>query len=587
MYLGRGRYGCRCKRGYQGDGRKTCSKPCVCTGSGDPHYRTFDGRWIHFMGRCTYVLTKSLRGNDPCKFAVHVKNHNLHNHKGKRRFQVSWTKFVEVHVAGHTVKLGQGRHVYLDGEHQQVPFVLKRSDFKVYLRGRFVRVESRRCGFKVGFDGRAAVAVMVHPRYMNRMKGICGNCNNRPEDDFMTSEGKDVSRQVNRYALLGNSFRVKGSKYDVKESNCDDSNDSWPTCSRKQVRKIQSRKYCGKLILRRGPFARCLHSRKVDVRGYFSACQFDICAYFEKPVEARQAMCRTLTSFAEECASKGYRADWRTVLNCPMKCGKNMKYSFVAKPCPLSCHSYTRGSRKRCAAGKSPREGCECRKGYVLSGNQCIKPEECGCKDAQGISRQLYTKWINKACSSQLMCYDTGKIRRVPMSCARNAHCTVRFGKRGCFCNKGFRGDGRKKCVDVNECRHIEHACHKKATCHNVPGSYRCRCRRGYIGSGFKCQDDNECRRNVCDRNARCRNTIGSYRCECKAGYRKDRRGRCVDVHECRIGRHRCHKYAKCVNKQGGYECHCNRGFKAIAHDRNIKDDGCTDVDECALKRDK
>ena len=188
--------------------------------------------------------------------------------------------------------------VYLDGELHELPFVLKHSDFKIYLRGRFVRVESRKCGFKAGFDGKAAGAVIVHPRYRNRMKGICGNCNGRMEDDLTTSNGQDVSKKPNKFALIGNSYRVKTGKPTPKSSACDDHNDFWPECSKKEVKIIQSQKYCGRLIKRDGPFLKCLRSRKVDVKGYFSACQFDICAYLNEPKEADRAMCRALETFA-------------------------------------------------------------------------------------------------------------------------------------------------------------------------------------------------------------------------------------------------------------------------------------------------
>jgi len=66
-------------------------------------------------------------------------------------------------------------------------------------------VTSESCGIKVRFDGKSVVSIAIPTTFKGKTKGLCGNCG-RPEWDYRTSEGVDVSGKKNRNELIGNSY---------------------------------------------------------------------------------------------------------------------------------------------------------------------------------------------------------------------------------------------------------------------------------------------------------------------------------------------------------------------------------------------
>ena len=86
-------------------GKKTCSV------TGDPHYRTFDNRKIHFQGRCQYVLAKDI--------------HNTFTVLGKNRLcgkKVTCTNEVTVKVKDLDIIIKRGGTVTVFGIVKTLPY---------------------------------------------------------------------------------------------------------------------------------------------------------------------------------------------------------------------------------------------------------------------------------------------------------------------------------------------------------------------------------------------------------------------------------------------------------------------------------
>ena len=64
-------------------------------------------------------------------------------------------------------------------------------------------------------------------------------------------------------------------------------------------------------------------------------------------------------------------------------CGPNSDFVLEATSCPATCADES--APEKC--NLPPVSGCVCRPGYLRDGDDCVKPEMCGCPDANEYHR--------------------------------------------------------------------------------------------------------------------------------------------------------------------------------------------------------
>ncbi|XP_019212039.1 zonadhesin [Oreochromis niloticus] len=381
----------------------------ICSVSGDPHYITFDKRTHHYMGSCSYTLTK------PCNvssglphFAVHTQN----EHRGSNK-KVSYVRAVVINVNGITVILGKGHTVQVNGT-AVVPPVTSISGVKIYMSGKFVVLETS-FNLRVRFDGNHHADVTLPTSYNGLLCGMCGNFNGDPNDDNLKPDNAPAANTNE----LGDSWQVADS-----DPECTDGTEE-EDCDVKVEEEATKPTSCGMITDLNGIFKPC-HS-VVSPEPYFESCVFDMCATGGETV----ALCQAIETYADMCAAAGVLIEWRTNTFCPLKCLPGSHYTPCGPACPQPSCQNPAGHGGSCNLPCV--EGCICDTGLILSGDKCVPLSQCGCTDDDGKYRPVGDSWFTKAdCSEQCKCAGNNNISCESWQCSPAQECKVVEGVLGC-----------------------------------------------------------------------------------------------------------------------------------------------------------
>ncbi|KAM6444251.1 IgGFc-binding protein-like isoform 2-T2 [Liasis olivaceus] len=379
-----------------------------CLVSGDPHYYTFDKQTHHFMGNCTYTLSRLCDRNSSLLpyFNVEASNEHRWGHT-----HVSYVASVDVDVFGIRVTLGKGGTAKVDGEPVVVPSSPTRG--VEILPSGFYTVVSTNFGLRVKFDGDHQVEVSLPSSYEGAVCGMCGNYNGDPSDDFLNPRGEPEPDSTS----LGNSWQV------ANLTSC--SAGSTPVCTEAEKDTARSNSSCGRLTDPSGPFRHC--HRILDPMGHFAGCLYDQCALHLDP----GSLCRSLQSYADACQSLGVPVEpWRNSTFCPIRCALNSHYEACANACPSTCAnpSAPASCNLPCA------EACVCDPGFSLYNGTCVPSQQCGCWHQGKHYPAGSAFWTDDTCSTRCACLSQGgQVRCSGDSCPKDHYCGVQNGVPDCY----------------------------------------------------------------------------------------------------------------------------------------------------------
>nr|XP_045016023.1 SCO-spondin [Jaculus jaculus] len=326
------------------------------------HYRTFDGRHYHFLGRCTYLLAGAVDSD----WAVHLA-------PGRHCPQTGRCQLVRV-IMGPEEVLIQGGEVFVKG--QLVPDGEARllHGLSRQWQGDWL-VLSGGPGVTVRLDRSSSISISVDHELWGQTQGLCGTYNGQPEDDFVEPGGGLAMLA----ATFGNSWRLPGS-----EPGCLDAVEVTQGCEGSLVEgveagRIQSeaQEVCQQLL--EGPFRHC-HAQ-VSPSEYHETCLFAYCAAgataASGPKVRREAVCATFANYAQACARWHIQVRWRKPGFCERLCPGGQLYHDCVSSCPPSCSAVGRGEEGSC--GEECVSGCECPPNLFWDGALCVPAARCPC----------------------------------------------------------------------------------------------------------------------------------------------------------------------------------------------------------------
>ncbi|XP_047527683.1 BMP-binding endothelial regulator protein isoform X1 [Vanessa atalanta] len=265
-----------------------CCPKCVdidgiCTVFGDPHYKTFDGKFYSFQGSCKYQLVSDCKNHT---FSIRISN------DARNTSHSSWTRTATLRIGSTKVNMGKKMRIKVNGQRIALPYIIKgvaeisRSNGSVLLKSEI--------GVQMLWDGDGFLEVTVSSSYKGKLCGLCGNFNSVARDDMRARDG----RLLNDTWRFGTSWRVGGHRACTRRP---ERPNGISRCRKSKHTKVQ--RLC-RAFEANEAFSKCVG--KVNPHNYAEACVLDACS-----CSGFRCHCAAYRAYARECTRVGAEPqDW-------------------------------------------------------------------------------------------------------------------------------------------------------------------------------------------------------------------------------------------------------------------------------------
>ncbi|XP_072349285.1 zonadhesin-like [Scyliorhinus torazame] len=142
----------------------------------------------------------------------------------------------------------------------------------------------------------------------------------------------------------------------------------------------------------------------------------------------KQQLCEAIEAYVDACQQHGVTVrPWRNGTFCPLECPADGHYQPCASACPATCLD-----PRPLPCDLPCAEGCQCDRGFVQSGTQCVSRDQCGCVYNGTYYQPGEMIWA-EACNQVCQCLSSNNVQCTDTSCAPDEYCGHEGGVRGCY----------------------------------------------------------------------------------------------------------------------------------------------------------